>query len=98
MYYRGMVEMQPHELPNVFSRNLRAWRTRRNLSQMALAKEAHISHVSIVNWESGKNSPTLTSVVRIAEALRVNPEALLNDIDAASQAENSPPKILANAG
>lgn len=89
--------MQPHELPGVFSRNLRAWRTQRDLSQRALATLAGMSFVNIANWESGKTSPTLTSVVRIAEALGVSPESLLNDLNGAAADEKRPPKILATA-
>lgn len=89
--------MIPEKLPDVFARNLKAWRKRRDLTQSELAERMGASFVSVCNWESGKTSPTLTSVVKLSQALKVGPEALLNDVEP-KEAEDLDPHILAHAG
>lgn len=39
---------------------------------VALAEAAEISHSAISNWRSGKQRPSLTAIVRVAEALDVD--------------------------
>lgn len=72
--------MKPEELPEIFSRNLRAARLRSGKSQRALASEIGCAASSINEWETGKASPTLTSVVKLAAALEVPPELLLTGV------------------
>lgn len=72
--------MKPERLPEVFRENLRAARIRSGMSQRALAAEIGISPNSVVLWESGKASPTLSSVVKLATALGIPPEALLSEV------------------
>jgi transcriptional regulator with XRE-family HTH domain len=50
---------------------LRAWRQRRNLSQLELALDAHVStrHVSFV--ETGRAQPSREMIVRLAEPLEI---------------------------
>ena len=56
---------------NSFPQQLRQWRGRRRLSQLALATEADVSarHVSFL--ESGRARPSRTMVLTLAEALQV---------------------------
>lgn len=75
-----METVKPDQLPEVFARNLVAARKRSGLSQRALANEIGASPNSVVEWEKGKSSPTLTSVVKLAKALEIPPEALLTEI------------------
>jgi transcriptional regulator with XRE-family HTH domain len=75
-----MNEVKPSELPAVFSRNLKAAREMRNMSQRALADKLHMSFVSVNRWENGIMSPTLETVVKIAEALDIPSEALLTEV------------------
>ena len=50
---------------------VRAWRTRRNLSQLALGLEAGVSarHLSFV--ECGRSRPSVQMILRLCETLRV---------------------------
>ena len=77
--------MKPKDLPHTFQRNLKSWRTNRNLTVRQLAVKLGASPASIIRWESGEMSPTLDTVVKIAEALRISPEALLSDIEPAAE-------------
>lgn len=71
--------MKPSQLPEVFSRNLKAMRKLRGLSQHALADKLEMSIVSVNRWENGLMSPTLETIVKIAESLDVQPEVLLSE-------------------
>ncbi|ODA28047.1 helix-turn-helix domain-containing protein [Planctopirus hydrillae] len=74
-----METVKPNELPEVFCKNLKAARMRAGLSQRALAGLIGSSPNSVVEWENGKASPSLTTVVRLAEALKLSPEMLLTN-------------------
>jgi transcriptional regulator with XRE-family HTH domain len=50
---------------------VRRLREARGLSQTALAREAQVSRITLVRIESGTQDPTLTTLERIARALRV---------------------------
>jgi len=52
-------------------------RTRRKLSQQALADKAGIHRVSLANIERGAKTPTLDTLERLAKALRVPLRRLL---------------------
>lgn len=75
-----MEAVKPEQLPEIFCHNLRAACIRSGKSQRALAGEIGASPNSVVLWESGKSSPTLTSVVKLAKALGIPPEALLTEV------------------
>lgn len=71
--------MNPKELDPAFQRNLRAIRAARHLSQAALAAKLGVSSPQINHWESGRNSPTLSTVTKLCEALDCKPEDLLGE-------------------
>jgi transcriptional regulator with XRE-family HTH domain len=50
---------------------VRRLREARGLSQTTLAREAQVSRITLVRIESGTQDPTLTTLERIARALRV---------------------------
>ncbi len=56
---------------NVFRTNLRRLRRERKLTQLTLANEASISSGLIGDIESGRRNPTLTTISKIAYALKV---------------------------
>ena len=61
---------------------LRAWtvkalRTAKGLSQMALAEKAHVSREYINRLERGQHDPALTTLVKLAKALGVPVAELL---------------------
>jgi transcriptional regulator with XRE-family HTH domain len=63
-----------------FSANLRAQRTKRDLSQMALGNLAglHFSEVSLL--ERGVRDPRLSTITKLARGLGITPARLLDGI------------------
>lgn len=55
----------------MFSQNLKELRTSHNLTQKELAEELGTSQQSYMKWETGKTSPTLRTVEKIAEFFNV---------------------------
>ena len=52
--------------------NLKALRTKRRLTQVALAKKLKVSQAYVAQLESGtEDNPTLTTLRRLAKALKV---------------------------
>jgi len=60
-----------------FGRTVRQLRHALGISQEALADRANIHRTYIGGIERGERNPTLTTIVRLAEALRVPPARLL---------------------
>lgn len=68
----------PHEQArSVFAERLRMLRLRRLLSQEALAAEVGLSATTVGLYEHAQREPQLSTLVRLAEALRVTPAYLL---------------------
>jgi transcriptional regulator with XRE-family HTH domain len=63
-----------------FGENLLRIRQARKLSQEALAFQAGIHRTQISTFESGQRQPLLGTLVRLAGALEVNVETLLEGI------------------
>jgi len=55
-----------------FGKNLKKLRIERGLSTRKFADEADISHSSVGRLEAGLSNPTITTLIRIAEALEVD--------------------------
>jgi transcriptional regulator with XRE-family HTH domain len=64
----------------VFGRTLCLTRCRRGLSQEALARQSGLGRDTIYKLESGIRSPTLGSVLALADALNVDPCELLKGL------------------
>jgi len=60
-----------------FGRTVRRLRYALSLSQEGLADRANIHRTYIGGIERGERNPTLTMIVRLAEALGVHPATLL---------------------
>jgi transcriptional regulator with XRE-family HTH domain len=61
---------------------LTEWRLRRLMTQRDLAKAAGISEAAINRLEQGLNPPRVSTVRKLAEALNVSPDELIDlDID-----------------
>lgn len=71
--------MKPNELGPTFARNLRALRLAKGWSQQKLADELETSAPIVSLWESGKTSPTLSTVTKLCVVLKVEPGDLLGD-------------------
>ena len=55
-----------------FGKNLQKLREAKGLSTRQFAYEAEISHSSVGRLEAGLSNPTLTTMIKIAEALEVD--------------------------
>lgn len=69
--------MEPHER---FAANLRRQRERAGLSQEALGFESDIHRTEISLLERGGREPRLSTIVRLARALKIRPAELLDGI------------------
>lgn len=67
--YRGLVSIANEQEPLTAGELIRFWRTRRRLSQLELALEAHVStkHLSFV--ETGRSRPSRQLLVHLAQEL-----------------------------
>ena len=55
-----------------FGKNLQKMREAKGLSTRQFAYEAEISHSSVGRLEAGLSNPTLTTLIKIADALKVD--------------------------
>jgi transcriptional regulator with XRE-family HTH domain len=55
-----------------FGKNLRKLRKERKLSTRQFADAADISHSSVGRLEAGLSNPTLTTLIKIADSLKVD--------------------------
>lgn len=58
--------------PSRFGARLRELRQAAGLTQLALARKAGLSHHAICHWEQGLREPSWSSVLALAQALRVD--------------------------
>ena len=68
-------------MPTAFGRNLREARTRAGLSQERLAYAARLHPTQISLLERGERDPLVSTIARLARALRVSPAALVDGVD-----------------
>jgi transcriptional regulator with XRE-family HTH domain len=55
-------------------------RKEKGFTQERLASEASLDRVAIANIETGRRRPTVTTVYRLAIALKVKPEVFFKDL------------------
>lgn len=72
-----MVGVEPRQQ---FARNLRAQRTRLGLSQEALGDVCDLHRTEISLLERAGRDPRLSTIVRIARALKIPPAELLEGV------------------
>jgi transcriptional regulator with XRE-family HTH domain len=71
----------PDRASRAFGRRMRELRKREGVSQDMLAREADIHPTSIGRLERGGREPKLTTILRLAHGLGVEPGELLNRLD-----------------
>jgi len=59
------------------AKNIAAARNAMDISQDVLAEKAHIGRATLIQIETGKADPRLSTLIKIATALEVNPSMLL---------------------
>jgi transcriptional regulator with XRE-family HTH domain len=64
-------------LSKAFAENVRRFRLERNLNQVQLAREMGIAQSAVSKMESGEVEPELSTVCKVAYALRIDPIELL---------------------
>ena len=74
----------------MISKNLQILRKRANITQETLAEQVGVARQTIVKWESGESTPDLETAGRLAEALQVSLDDLVN----ATEGEMSEDKAL----
>lgn len=74
-----MERSDPKATRQVLARNVRRLRTKRGLSQEALAEEVGLRQAQVSEIESGANNITLDNLHRLAIALGVRPCELIDD-------------------
>ena len=70
----------PGEMSVVFGKRLREVRREHGMSQDQLADRAGVHATVISRMERGAREPRITTVLRLAEGLSVQPGTLMNDL------------------
>ncbi len=65
---------------------LKQEREKQKLSQLELAYKSDISQNMIAYIETGKRTPTLTTLLKLCNALNINPSVLFTDEDEQKEA------------
>jgi len=69
------------KLDDAFGKSLRQKRLAKLLTQEALATEANLSRAYISDLEMGKKDPSLFTVFKLAEALKLKPSVLIVEVE-----------------
>ena len=67
--------------PDTLGARIRESRNRRKLTQVQLAEAAGMTQAGLSGLESGRNEPTVATLRRIAEALKIRPGKLLDELE-----------------
>ena len=65
----------------MIGKNLQIFRKQMDMTQEALAEQVGVARQTVVKWESGESAPDLETAGRIAEALKVTLDDLVNTAD-----------------
>ena len=74
----------PHAASVAFGQRLRELRAERGVSQDDLADKTDVHPTAIGRLERGKREPRLSTILRLARGLDVDPGELLNDLRSTS--------------
>lgn len=64
-------------MPSDFAKNLRALRLSRRVTQAELAKALDYGYTASANYESGRNEPSISDLIRLADYFQVSLDALV---------------------
>lgn len=62
------------------AKNIRLLRAAQNMTQDQLAEHLHVTRQTVSNYETGKSQPDVDTIIRLAEALQVDPNTLIYGI------------------
>ena len=71
------------KLDTAFGKTLRKIRLAKLLTQEVLATEANLSRAYISDLEMGKKDPSLFTVFKLADALKLKPSVLIDEVESA---------------
>jgi len=71
------------KLDRAFGKSLKSKRLSSNLSQEQLGLKSGLSRPYISELEMGKKDPSLFTIFKLADALKVNPSFFINEIEQA---------------
>jgi transcriptional regulator with XRE-family HTH domain len=71
------------KLDGAFGKSLKSRRLSSNLSQEQLGLKSRLSRPYISELEMGKKDPSLFTIFKLADALKVNPSFFINEIEQA---------------
>jgi transcriptional regulator with XRE-family HTH domain len=79
---KGMdhLDQDPHAASVAFGQRLRDLRSQHHLSQDDVARATDVHPTAIGRLERGSREPRLSTILRIARGLDVQPGELLNDL------------------
>ena len=83
------LDQEPKRASAAFGKRLRELRDRQELSQDALADATDIHPTAIGRMERGAREPRLTTILRLADGLDVQPGELLNELGKATKTQQS---------
>jgi len=72
---------------------MRMIRIKNGVSQMELSLRSNLSQSFIANLEKGKKQPSVLTLIRIAEALKVNPQEFFPETISSNTKEQTKEKI-----
>lgn len=73
-----MINKTEEKILQEFGKRLKELRKERKLSTRKFAEQAEMAHSSVGRFETGKGNPTLTTLIKIAKALDINPCILIH--------------------
>lgn len=62
---------------NLFRENIRRFRKARRLTQVQLAQVLGYNYTAIANYESGRNTPSINNLIKLADFFRVSIDELV---------------------
>ena len=88
--------MTEYELFNAYTSNIRRLRTERNMTQAKLAEEANLSDKYISYIETGRQWGSIETLLKLANALGVEPADLLRANNNNNNNNSTPPPTAAD--
>jgi len=77
----SILHDDPDQASAAFGKRMRELRAREGISQDGLAREADVHPTAIGRIERGGREPRLTTILRLAHGLGVEPGELVNKLD-----------------
>jgi transcriptional regulator with XRE-family HTH domain len=71
---------------SAFAGNLRAERARAAITQQELADRAGITRNAVISYEGGATTPNIETLIRLADALSIDPASLVPSLPDSSAA------------